>query len=85
MQVELTLALPDLPEEFDNQDIYRALGYRPTRATLARAIAPLLDAGYFVLEAEARGRRSNIYRRTLDEAQLEVLRRRKRGEVESGR
>ena len=74
VELDLTLALPDLPETFDNKDIFGGLGYKPTRATLARAIAPLLDQGYFVLEEKAHGRRSNIYRRTLSEARLELLR-----------
>jgi hypothetical protein len=74
VELDLTLALPDLPETFDNKDIFRGLGYKPTRATLARGIAPVLERGYIVLEEKAHGRQSNIYRRTLSEASLELLR-----------
>jgi hypothetical protein len=81
VQRDLTLALPDLPEVFGNQDIYLALGYKPSRSTLGRAITPLMEEGYFVLEEAASGRQSNIYRRTMSEARLEFLRQRKRGDV----
>lgn len=42
---DLAEALPRLPEVFDKNDIARALGYEPSRATLFRALLALKAEG----------------------------------------
>ena len=42
---DLRAALPHLPEIFEREDIYRALGYTPARATLYRALWALEREG----------------------------------------
>lgn len=37
----LRAALPDLPEVFEKEDVFQALGYTPSRATLYRAFQTL--------------------------------------------
>jgi hypothetical protein len=39
---DVEAVLPELPEEFERQDVLRALGYEPPRATLYRVLEQLV-------------------------------------------
>lgn len=56
-------ALHRLPEEFDKQDIVRALGYNPPRATLYCAICQLKLDGKIATQEYSDGRNLTKYRK----------------------
>jgi hypothetical protein len=55
-----------LPEEFDLQDVVRALGYKPPRATLYRALMELLTEGHVKMAHHSDGRTPTRYRKLPD-------------------
>lgn len=55
--------LPELPEVFERPDIIKALGYEPSRSSLHRALAKLLEAGEIVVESRSDGGILASYRR----------------------
>lgn len=65
---DLDTILPQLPEVFDARDVVRALGYKPPRATLYRAISRLLADDRVVREREGLGPRPTSYRRRRKES-----------------
>ena len=59
---DLKAALPALPEVFDKDDIARALGYTPSRATLYRALAKLEREKKIAVVQVSSGRTKTLYR-----------------------
>ncbi|HBL27163.1 MAG TPA: hypothetical protein DD490_10045 [Acidobacteria bacterium] len=57
-------ALPDLPELFTGADVSAALGRKPERTALYRALRQLLQDGHAVLETPGSGRQPAVYRKT---------------------
>lgn len=55
--------LPQLPEVFDRNDVCRALGHEPDRATLHRSFMDLVREGILRIEAPGLGRNATKYRR----------------------
>jgi len=55
-----------LPEEFDSQDVVRALGYKPPRATLYRALMDLVSEGHVKMARHSDGRTPTRYRKVPD-------------------
>ena len=55
--------LDTLDEVFDRNDLIRALGFEPNRATLHRILTDLADAGFIALEKPGGGKQPNRYRR----------------------
>jgi len=55
--------LDTLEEVFDRNDLIRALGYEPNRATLHRILTELTDAGFIAIEEHGGGKSPNRYRR----------------------
>lgn len=55
--------LDTLGEVFDRNDLVRALGFEPNRATLHRVLAELTDAGFLAVEHFGGGKTPNRYRR----------------------
>jgi hypothetical protein len=60
-------ALPGLPEVFEKQDIYQALGYVPARATLYRAIETLKSEKLIVTARYSEGGQRTQYRKLVAE------------------
>ena len=60
---DITAVLDQLPAVFDKQDIVRALGYNPPRATLYRAISQLLLKEKIATTAYSIGRNLTKYRK----------------------
>ena len=56
-------ALAQLPEEFDKNDLVRALGYEPSRATLFRAFDTLRADGILQLVRQGSGRQPSRFRK----------------------
>lgn len=56
-------ALGQLPEVFDKDDLHRAIGQIPSRATLFRALEMLAGEGKIRLEQEAAGRQPARFRK----------------------
>lgn len=55
--------LDTLDEVFDRNDLIRALGFEPNRATLHRILTELTDAGFLAVEEFGGGKSPNRYRR----------------------
>lgn len=55
--------LPQLPDEFDTNDLVRALGQRPHRTTFYRAIEELIQEEFFTIVEEGTGKRPTRYRK----------------------
>lgn len=55
--------LPVLPELFDKDDVIRALGWEPHRATLQRALDQLRVGKKIAIETRGEGRRPTRYRK----------------------
>jgi len=55
--------LPRLPEEFDKQDVIRALGYAPRRSTLYGALQELRWKKLIEVVRERSGKRGSRYRK----------------------
>jgi hypothetical protein len=55
--------LPELPEEFEKQDVLRALGYEPPRATLYRVLEQLVLDGRTVTSHFSTGHTPTRYRK----------------------
>jgi len=60
---DLGEALTDLPEVFDKNDVARALGYEPSRATLLRALRQLKADGEIIQESYSMGGVTTRYRK----------------------
>jgi hypothetical protein len=60
---EVTAALPELPEVFDRQDIWRVLGFAPSRATLHRVFNDLLRNHSIAVERFSDGHAPTRYRK----------------------
>jgi hypothetical protein len=58
---DLMAAFPSLPEEFERQDILRALGYAPTRSTLYRVLQELIMDNWISVTQYSLGRSSARY------------------------
>jgi hypothetical protein len=56
-------ALPGLPEFFEKEDVYRALGYRPPRATMYRALLELLGDKKIAIQDHSGGGKRTRYRK----------------------
>jgi hypothetical protein len=56
-------AFADLPEEFDKNDLIRAIGYEPNRATLARALDTLRQEGWIAITERGAGKVPTRYRK----------------------
>lgn len=56
-------ALEQVPELFDKNDLHRAIGQVPSRATLARALEMLIRDGRIKVEQDGVGRQPAIYRK----------------------
>lgn len=56
-------ALERLPEVFDKNDLHRAIGQTPSRATLARALDMLTGEGKIAVEQEGVGRQPTLFRK----------------------
>jgi hypothetical protein len=63
LQNEVESALAQVPDVFDRNDICRALGYEPDRATLFRAVERLKEDGLAVVEQSGSGRVPTRYRK----------------------
>jgi hypothetical protein len=59
----LRAALSGLPELFEKEDVYQALGYMPPRATLYRAFQTLLDEKKVSIARYSEGGTRTQYRR----------------------
>ena len=59
---EVLHALHKVPEEFDRNDVVRALGYEPHRGSLLRTIEELREEGWLRIEGHGRGNLPNRYR-----------------------
>lgn len=59
---DLLDALPALPGVFDKEDISRALGYTPARATLYRALTKLERQQKIAVVQSSGGRKKTLYR-----------------------
>lgn len=55
--------LDTLDEVFDRNDLIRALGFEPNRATLHRVLRELTAAGVIAVECFGGGKQPNLYRR----------------------
>ena len=64
---DLLEALPALPEVFEKQDIYQALGYVPARATLYRALETLKSEKQIVIARYSEGGQRTQYRKVAKE------------------
>lgn len=60
---DLITAFPGLPETFDKNDIIRALGYEPSRATLFRALLALSKEGRITNVSYSIGGATTRYRK----------------------
>jgi hypothetical protein len=60
---DLRAALSGLPELFEKEDVYQALGYMPPRATLYRAFQTLLDEKKVSIARYSEGGTRTQYRR----------------------
>lgn len=56
-------ALEQVPELFDKNDLHRAIGQAPSRATLSRALEMLIRDGRIKVEQDGVGRQPAIYRK----------------------
>jgi hypothetical protein len=56
-------ALEQVPELFDKNDLHRAIGQAPSRATLSRALEMLIREGRIKVEQDGVGRQPAIYRK----------------------
>lgn len=63
--------LDTLDEVFDRNDLIRALGFEPNRATLHRILTELTDAGFIALEKPGGGKQPHLYRRIASISPLE--------------
>lgn len=57
--------LPELPEEFDKNDVVRLLGYEAPRATLHRVFSQLMIDGYIAMAHHSDGHTPTRYRKLL--------------------
>jgi hypothetical protein len=60
---DVEAALPELPEDFEKQDVLRALGYTPPKATLFRALEQLVRDGRTVTSRFSNGHTPTRYRK----------------------
>ena len=60
---DLMVILPRLPEVFDRNDVCEALGHKPDRGSLYRAVQNLLSEKLIALEAYGSGRVPSRYRK----------------------
>jgi hypothetical protein len=58
---DIEAAFEALPAEFDRQDVIRALGYEPPRATLFRVLKQLVSEGWISIVSYSIGRLSTRY------------------------
>jgi len=56
-------ALPELPAEFDKYDLERALGHKPSKATLARALDALRKERIIAISQKGTGRSPARFRK----------------------
>jgi hypothetical protein len=61
---EVEAALRTLPEEFDRNDLCRALGYEPERTSLYRILQDFKKAGRLTEKQRGSGRVPTVYRKT---------------------
>lgn len=61
---EVEVALRNVPEKFDRSDVCQALGYKPDRASLFRALQKLREAGAVSVVKFGSGRVPTIYAKT---------------------
>jgi len=64
LEDEVEAALADLPEEFDRNDMCRALGYEPERGSLYRVLEALRMDGRIAIRSAGSGRTPTRYRKT---------------------
>jgi hypothetical protein len=69
IQADLEAALEQVGDVFLASDLCRALGYKPPRTSLYRALATLQREGIVKLESPGEGRRASLYRKVRDEAE----------------
>ena len=65
---EVLSALPQLPEEFDKNDVLRVLGYSPNRVSLFRVLQTLGQEGWIENKTFGAGRTVSVYRKKHDGA-----------------
>jgi hypothetical protein len=68
LYAEVLSALPHLPEEFDKNDVLRALGFSPDRVALFRVLQTLDFEGRIELKTHGAGRKTTVYRKKHDGA-----------------
>jgi hypothetical protein len=61
---DILRVLPGLPEPFIHSDIYGAIGYRPDRGSLHRALLQLIENGFLAIRTQGLGNRPTRYRWT---------------------
>jgi hypothetical protein len=59
---EVLAALDQVPQEFDKNDVCRAIGHTPQRASLHRVLQELIFNGTLEVEFSGLGRRPTVYR-----------------------
>lgn len=64
LQEEVEAALAIVPEVFNRNDICRALGYEPDRASLYRTLEILVQEGTLDVQSEGSGNQPKRYKRT---------------------
>jgi len=64
LEDEVEAALADLPEEFDRNDMCRALGYEPERGSLYRVLETLRSDGRIAVRSAGSGRTPTRYKKT---------------------
>jgi hypothetical protein len=61
---DILRALPGLPEPFIHSDVDGAIGYRPDRGSLHRALLELIENGFLAVHTQGLGNRPTRYRWT---------------------